>query len=71
MTDLVCNICGEPKSAHVATAKGPFTHPREARGEGVYENRSFVMGCGPWHDDEYIVRWVFVPTVAQETGAHE
>lgn len=31
-----CRICGEPQSAHVPTERGPLTHPREARGEGVY-----------------------------------
>ena len=38
--DPVCNVCGDRKSAHVSTAKGPYTHPREARGEGVYEEVS-------------------------------
>lgn len=36
MADERCGICGESKSAHVATDKGPLTHPREARGEGEY-----------------------------------
>ena len=34
--DPICRICGEPKSKHLPTAKGPFTHPREATGEGIY-----------------------------------
>lgn len=37
MSDEICGVCGEPKSAHVPTSAGPFTHPREARGEGTYE----------------------------------
>jgi hypothetical protein len=34
--DPICTTCGEKKSAHVKTDKGPYTHPREARGEGTY-----------------------------------
>lgn len=34
--DPRCGVCGEPRSAHVATDAGPLTHPREARGEGKY-----------------------------------
>ncbi len=33
--DPICGICHEPKSLHVKTDAGPFTHPREARGEGT------------------------------------
>ena len=54
--DPVCNICGERKSAHVATATGPFTHSKEARGEGTYElvHEGHWQGYGPHRDDEYI-----------------
>ena len=34
--DPKCGICGELRSAHVSTESGPLTHPREARGEGMY-----------------------------------
>ena len=59
--DPICGICHEPLSAHVATEKGPHTHPREARGEGRYEDRSHWFGRGPWYDDEYVQKYVFVP----------
>lgn len=36
MSDPICGICNEPRSKHVATEDGPYTHPREARGEGRY-----------------------------------
>lgn len=36
MSDPICNVCGEPRSVHVATDAGPLTHPKEARGEGTY-----------------------------------
>ncbi len=52
--DPICNICGEPKSAHVATDAGPFTHPREARGEGTYKLvREGGMRGGFWPGEEY------------------
>ncbi len=56
MDDPICNICGEPKSKHVATAAGPFTHPREARGEGHYEEVSpgHIEG-GFWPGEEHHV----------------
>lgn len=64
MHDSTCNICGEPKSAHVATDKGPFTHPREARGEGTYEQVSpgHIQG-GFFPGEEYEVgpTYRFVP----------
>lgn len=49
----MCGICGEARSAHVATAAGPLTHPREARGEGVYVlvSQGFTMGGGVASDD--------------------
>ena len=37
MDDPKCVACGEPRSNHVPTTQGPFTCPRVARGEGVYE----------------------------------
>ncbi len=61
--DPICNVCGEPKSAHVATEKGPLTHPREARGEGIYEFVSYWEGFdfsrGEWRRDE---NYRFVPS---------
>ena len=56
MSDSLCGVCGEPKSAHVATEKGPFTHPREARGEGTYvlARPAHIVGDGAWYDD---VEW--------------
>jgi hypothetical protein len=63
--DPTCNICSEPKSAHVATEKGDFTHPREARGEGHYEQASpgYIRGGGPWLDDEEVgPSYRFVPS---------
>lgn len=32
----LCKVCGEARGLHIPTAKGPLTHPREAREEGVY-----------------------------------
>lgn len=51
-----CAICGEPREAHVATADGPLTHPREARGEGRYVlvRPAYTQGNGPWADDEEV-----------------
>lgn len=63
--DEICRICGEPKSKHVPTDKGPFTHPREARGEGIYERVAFgTIGGGPSlsggvSDDLAFERWQF------------
>lgn len=62
--DPKCNVCGEPKSAHVATETGPFTHPREARGEGTYElvREAYIQGGGAWYDDAHIAPvYRFVP----------
>lgn len=51
--DRICDVCGEPKSAHVATEAGPLTHPREARGEGRYELvRAGYWMAGSWPGDE-------------------
>jgi hypothetical protein len=54
--DPVCGICGERRSAHVATAKGMYTHPREARGEGTYElvKEGHWQGYGVEREEEYI-----------------
>jgi len=64
--DPVCGVCGERKSAHVATDKGPFTHPREARGEGHYEQVSagHLQG-GFWPGDIYEIgpSYRFVPAM--------
>jgi hypothetical protein len=62
--DPTCRICGARKSLHVATDKGPFTHPREASGEGVYVLvGSGTLGFGPMHDDMPWERWELRPTV--------
>lgn len=64
-SDPICGICGEPKSAHVDTSAGPFTHPREARGEGTYElvrEGHFYGSFFPRLDDGYAPpKYVFVP----------
>jgi len=74
VSDPICNICGEPKSAHVPTEKGPLTHPREARGEGTYKlvqhggySDAFFPGEEgyAWPD-----RWEFVPSKGSHTD-HE
>ena len=66
--DPVCGVCGERKSAHVATDKGPFTHPREARGEGHYEEVSPAhIEAGYWPGDdetEWPATYRFVPKAA-------
>lgn len=68
--DPVCGICGERRSAHVPTADGPLTHPREARGEGTYVQTSpgwtmsGAMGSTAlgWMDDiEIPPSYKFVP----------
>lgn len=62
--DPVCTICGERKSLHVKTDKGPFTHPREARGEGTYVQVSpphLQGGFMPGEDYEMPAVWKFVP----------
>ena len=70
MTDEICRICSEPRSAHVSTAKGPFTHPREARGEGTYRivssgTMGFGVDCsecgGPCSMDHPYETYEFVP----------
>ena len=62
--DTICSICNEPKSAHVATEKGQYTHPREARGEGEYvEVSPGHIQAGFMPGDEYEVgpRYEFRP----------
>jgi hypothetical protein len=64
LTDLLCRICNEPLSAHVATEAGPFTHPREARGEGRYvlEAAGTAAESSPGAGDELEwERWKFIP----------
>ena len=72
--DPICNVCGEPKSAHVPTEAGPLTHPREARGEGHYEQVSaahLVAGSWPGDDDwEMPARYKFVPKVTPDQSEH-
>lgn len=71
--DPKCEICGELRSAHVATPAGPLTHPREARGEGRYElvragyTLSGCMGGGPGAPDiDMPPVYRFVPTVSAD-----
>jgi hypothetical protein len=63
--DPACSICGELKSKHVSTEKGPLTHPREARGEGTYKmvKPEHIQG-GFWPGEEYEwpAQYEFVPT---------
>lgn len=62
--DPICGICGERLSTHVPTEAGPYTHPKEARGEGVYRmvRPGYTMGRGPADDDiEMPPRYEFVP----------
>jgi hypothetical protein len=73
--DPTCDVCGERKSAHVATDKGPFTHPREARGEGVYEQTSpgHIQGAFTPGADDYHVgpSYRFVPSAVSPTRKTE
>lgn len=65
--DPICTICNERKSLHVATAKGPYTHPREARGEGFYVAQHGTLGgFYPQLDDLSFTRWVFKEHVTPE-----
>ena len=60
----ICLVCGETRSAHVPTEKGPLTHPREARGEGEYIEASPAKSHpGYWPGEEFEVpaRYVFRP----------
>lgn len=74
--DPTCRICNEPKSKHVATAAGPYTHPREATGEGKYVLRSAGSSSSFEHGMEAYQweRWEFVPTnpkVVEAEGPRE
>lgn len=64
-SDPICTTCHEPKSAHVKTDKGPYTHPREARGEGTFVQVSAGGTLGrlsPADDDWHIPpTYRFVP----------
>jgi len=64
--DPICSTCGERKSAHIATEKGPLTHPREARGEGTYVlvRGAYTSGAFRPGDADYEVPplYKFVPT---------
>jgi hypothetical protein len=61
-TDPKCRICGARQSEHVVTAKSQFTHPREARGEGVYVLKGAgTFHLGPGQPDVPWERWEFVP----------
>lgn len=66
MEDEKCNVCGEPRSAHVKTEKGPLTHPREARGEGTYQFVSYWEGFD-FREGEYVRRenWRFVSSESE------
>lgn len=62
-----CGVCGEPRSAHVPTDEGPLTHPREARGEGVYvQTRAPYISGGYWPGDDWEMpaTYTFVPNKA-------
>jgi hypothetical protein len=67
VTDPICGICGELRSAHVSTTKGPLTHPREARGEGVFVQVSAgytlsgAMGGGRGDDIDVSPTYLFEP----------
>ena len=61
--DPICNACGELRSAHVPTEKGPLTHPREARGEGTYVRHTGTIGGGVERDDYPFESWEFKPAV--------
>ena len=70
--DEICSICHEPKSAHVLTDEGPFTHPREARGEGEYvlvypahTEGTFFPG---YDDREVPAVWKFVAKTMTKTA---
>ena len=57
----VCRICGERRGNHLPPGE---THPREARGEGRYEEVSagHIQGGGAWLDDTWVApTYRFVP----------
>lgn len=66
MADETCRICGARRSEHVATDKGPFTHPREAAGEGSYVMTRFGwMPDGPLGVDVPWEAWEFVESASE------
>lgn len=66
LDDPTCRICGARQSEHVATDTGPFTHPREASGEGTYVLKAAgTFGFGVSRDDEPWERWEFVPAAKE------
>jgi len=68
--DPICRICGEPKSKHVPTAKGPFTHTREAAGEGIYRRVSGGHYEVGWSGEmQHWERWEFVPATPPDTSS--
>lgn len=63
--DQLCEVCNEPRRAHVKRGT-KLMHPREARGEGRYEER-FGGWCGSFSNCDYCANhmphppvWVFV-----------
>jgi hypothetical protein len=57
----ICRVCNEPRSAHVETWRGLFTHRREANGEGRYVLvGSGTVGGSLTHDDTYWERYEFI-----------
>jgi len=75
VSDPICGICGEPRSAHVPSESGPYTHPREAHGEGQYVlvRPGYTMGgaMGGWPGDDDIDMpplYRFEPTVDKRHG---
>lgn len=68
--DPECNICGARLSEHVPTESGPYTHPREAAGEGRYElARPGYTRAGAWPGDDDIEMppvYRFVPAAKLE-----
>lgn len=61
--DPVCRICGAKKSEHRKTDIGPYTHPREASGEGRYYlvSAGSIAGYSPGAPTMPFERWEFRP----------
>jgi hypothetical protein len=68
--DPKCGVCGERRSVHVPSESGPLTHPREARGEGMYRlvspgwtmSGAMDSSARGWRDDiEIPPSYEFVP----------
>lgn len=47
--DPICDVCGSRRSEHVKTTAGPFTHPKEARGEGIYTKAGTTNTGHPYY----------------------